>query len=427
MAARPRKMIRLRSVDGKDFVLEAKAAMSSETIKGMMEDGRSPYCIPVAGVKAQTLAKVVEYWTTRPTATSKGDGKGDDGVVRRRELGMWDWEEELAIMDPEALFELDEAARWLLDWPLIELTGRATVIVMEQDVGLTEKRESMSSTSSTMAARAKKMIRLRSVDGKDFVVEAKAAMSSETIKGMMEDGRSPHCIPVAGVKAQTLAKVVEYWTSRPTATSKGDGKGDDGVVRRRELGMWDWEEELAIMDPEALFELDEAARRLLDWPLIELTGRATVMVMEQDVGLTEKRESMASTSSTMAARAKKTIRLRSVDGKDFVVEAKAAMSSETIKGMMEDGRSPHCIPVAGVKAQTLAKVVEYWTTRPTATSKGDGKGDDGVARRELGAWEEKFVNIDPEALFELAKAAQLLEDGPLIELIERASLMEIKY
>ena len=274
-----------------------------------------------------------------------------------------------------------------------------------------------------MAASAKKMIRLRSVDGKDFVVEAKAAMSAENIKTMMEDGGSPQCIPVAGLKAQTLAKVVEFWTTRPTATTKGDGKGDDGVVRR-EVGMWD-EEELASMDPEALFELRHAAYWLLDWPLIELTSRATAILMERDVGLTEKREIM---KRTMAARAKKKmIRLRSVDGKDFVVEAKAAMSSETVKRMMEDGSCPHCIPVAGVKAQTLAKVVEYWTTRPTTSWKGDGKGDDIVARREIGMWEEKFVNIDPEALFELEQAARFLEDGTLTELIVRALLMEIKY
>ncbi|XP_038982888.1 SKP1-like protein 13 [Phoenix dactylifera] len=130
----------------------------------------------------------------------------------------------------------------------------------------------------------------------------------------------------------------------------------------------------------------------------------------------------------MAARPKKMIRLRSMDGRDFVVEAKAAMSSETIMRMMEDGHSSLCIPVAGVKAHTLAKVVEYWTTRPTATLKGsDRKGDDGDALRELAKWEEKFVSIDLEALFELEDAAYLLEDGPLIELTVRAALTGIRY
>ncbi|KAG6386031.1 hypothetical protein SASPL_154916 [Salvia splendens] len=77
---------------------------------------------------------------------------------------------------------------------------------------------------------------------------------------------------------------------------------------------------------------------------------------------------MASSSSIVEASAKKTIVLISKEKQNFEVNEAAAMLSNTVKNMIEDGCTEGGIPLPNVDSATLAKVLEYCNAHAAAAA-----------------------------------------------------------
>ncbi|CAI0398545.1 unnamed protein product [Linum tenue] len=119
-------------------------------------------------------------------------------------------------------------------------------------------------------------------------------------------------------------------------------------------------------------------------------------------------------STEAAAAEKKVITLKSSDGESFEVEEAVAMMSQTIKHMIEDDCADNGIPLPNVTGGILAKVIEYCKKHHDAP-KPDGYGaaaaDDG-----LKSWDEDFVKVDQNTLFDLILAANYLNIKDLLDL-----------
>ncbi|XP_074312924.1 SKP1-like protein 1A [Silene latifolia] len=120
----------------------------------------------------------------------------------------------------------------------------------------------------------------------------------------------------------------------------------------------------------------------------------------------------------------KKIMLKSSDGEDFEVDEIVALESQTIKHMIEDDCADNAIPLPNVTGKILAKVIEYCkkhvdaaasktaeTTTTTTTTAGVAAGDD-----ELKKWDEDFVKVDQNTLFDLILAANYLNIKNLLDL-----------
>ncbi|XP_074280472.1 SKP1-like protein 1B [Silene latifolia] len=121
----------------------------------------------------------------------------------------------------------------------------------------------------------------------------------------------------------------------------------------------------------------------------------------------------------------KKIMLKSSDGEDFEVDEVVALESQTIKHMIEDDCADNAIPLPNVTAKILSKVIEYCkkhvdnaknadtttaaatTTTTTTTTVGDD---------ELKKWDEDFVKVDQNTLFDLILAANYLNIKKLLDL-----------
>nr|BAE72118.1 SKP1-like protein [Silene latifolia] len=126
---------------------------------------------------------------------------------------------------------------------------------------------------------------------------------------------------------------------------------------------------------------------------------------------------MAETTTTS-----RKIMLKSSDGENFVVDEIVALESQTIKHMIEDECADNAIPLPNVTAKTLSKVIEYCKkhvnaaaakTADTATTStaGVAGGDD-----ELKKWDEKFMKVDQNTLFDICLAANYLNIKDLLDL-----------
>ncbi|CAK7357298.1 unnamed protein product [Dovyalis caffra] len=106
---------------------------------------------------------------------------------------------------------------------------------------------------------------------------------------------------------------------------------------------------------------------------------------------------MASSESTTTSTTTKVLRLKSSDNEIFGVEEKAALQSETIKSLAEDGYSEDVIPLFNVEKKTLAKIVEWLNKHASGSSK-----------EELKRWDADFVDVDKDVLYDLLLASNYL-------------------
>ncbi|CAI0553860.1 unnamed protein product [Linum tenue] len=120
-------------------------------------------------------------------------------------------------------------------------------------------------------------------------------------------------------------------------------------------------------------------------------------------------------STTEAAAEKKLITLKSSDGESFEVEEAVAMQSQTIKHMIEDDCADNGIPLPNVTGRILAKVIEYCKKHHEAP-KPDGFAGGAAADGGLKSWDEDFVKVDQNTLFDLILAANYLNIKDLLDL-----------
>ncbi|XP_042471889.1 SKP1-like protein 1A [Zingiber officinale] len=119
----------------------------------------------------------------------------------------------------------------------------------------------------------------------------------------------------------------------------------------------------------------------------------------------------------MALDGQKKVTLLSSDGEGFEADEAAAVQSQTIRHMIEDGCAHSSIPLPNVTSQILAKVIEYCNRRVDAYgSNGQDGAAEGVEDEGFKAWEAEFVKVDQPTLFDLILAANYLDIKPLLDL-----------
>ncbi|KAK9472696.1 E3 ubiquitin ligase SCF complex, Skp subunit [Dipodascopsis tothii] len=111
------------------------------------------------------------------------------------------------------------------------------------------------------------------------------------------------------------------------------------------------------------------------------------------------------------------VKLISSDGETFDVEKEVAERCVLIKNMIEDlGDASAEIPIPNVTANVLKKVLEWCEHH-----KGDpmpSAEDESDARKkstDIEEWDQKFMQVDQEMLFEIILAANYLDIKALLE------------
>lgn len=120
----------------------------------------------------------------------------------------------------------------------------------------------------------------------------------------------------------------------------------------------------------------------------------------------------------MSEKQNQTITLTSNDGVDITVDRQVAERSVLIVNMLEDmgGEITQAIPIPNVNESVLKKVIEWCTHHrndPPAS-----QDDDSESRKkttDIDEWDQKFMNVDQEMLFEIILAANYLDIKALLD------------
>nr|AIG62999.1 SLF-interacting SKP1-like protein 1 [Solanum habrochaites] len=131
---------------------------------------------------------------------------------------------------------------------------------------------------------------------------------------------------------------------------------------------------------------------------------------------------------------KKMVTLKSNDDKEFEVEEAAVIQSEMIKNMIEDGCATSVIPLPNIDSKTLTKVIEYLNKHITKDededeNEADDKGkavETGGEEDDLKEFDEQFVSVDWEELFDIIMAANYLNIHELMELCCQSAADRLK-
>jgi len=129
---------------------------------------------------------------------------------------------------------------------------------------------------------------------------------------------------------------------------------------------------------------------------------------------------MTADASTSAAPTKEVLLVTS-DNEQFKVEQAVAYRSVLIKNMVEDvGESENAIPLPNVSSNVLKKVIEWCEhhkkdPEPTASALEELSDDSRKKTTEISDWDQKFIAVDQEMLFEIILAANYLDIKPLLD------------
>ncbi|KAI9261413.1 E3 ubiquitin ligase complex SCF subunit sconC [Phascolomyces articulosus] len=107
------------------------------------------------------------------------------------------------------------------------------------------------------------------------------------------------------------------------------------------------------------------------------------------------------------------VKLISSDNEDFTVDKEVAERSVLIKNMLEDvGDSDAPIPLPNVTAKVLRKVIEWCDHH-----RNDPVTQDDQERRntDIEEWDQKYMEVDQETLFDIILAANYLDIKPLLD------------
>ncbi|KAI5121457.1 hypothetical protein M0805_009565 [Coniferiporia weirii] len=110
--------------------------------------------------------------------------------------------------------------------------------------------------------------------------------------------------------------------------------------------------------------------------------------------------------------------LRTVDNVDFVVERTVVRLSVLLNNMLEDlGETDQPIPVPNVSGDVMKKVLEWCEHhRNDPLPAEDSSADESRKRTtDISEWDQKFINVDQEMLFEIILAANYLDIKPLLD------------
>ncbi|KAI7871132.1 E3 ubiquitin ligase complex SCF subunit sconC [Spinellus fusiger] len=107
------------------------------------------------------------------------------------------------------------------------------------------------------------------------------------------------------------------------------------------------------------------------------------------------------------------VHLLSSDSEPFVIDKEVAERSVLIKNMLEDiGESDASIPLPNVTAKVLKKVIEWCEHH-----REDPVVQDDQERRntDIDEWDQKYMEVDQETLFDIILAANYLDIKPLLD------------
>ncbi|KAF8511017.1 E3 ubiquitin ligase SCF complex Skp subunit [Hysterangium stoloniferum] len=110
--------------------------------------------------------------------------------------------------------------------------------------------------------------------------------------------------------------------------------------------------------------------------------------------------------------------LKTSDEVSFTVEKEVVIRSVLIQNMLEDiGESDQPIPLPNVTSSVLKKVLEYCEHhRGEPLPTGDDDKDETRKRStDISEWDQKFINVDQEMLFEIILAANYLDIKSLLD------------
>ncbi|KAG2365741.1 Skp1 family, dimerization domain-containing protein [Suillus spraguei] len=114
------------------------------------------------------------------------------------------------------------------------------------------------------------------------------------------------------------------------------------------------------------------------------------------------------------------VHLVTSDNVEFVVDKEVVERSVLIKNMLEDvGESDQSIPLANVSSIVLRKVIEYCEHHrgePLPSADADQNQDETRKRTtDISEWDQKFITVDQEMLFEIILAANYLDIKSLLD------------
>ncbi|KAL8986107.1 MAG: hypothetical protein Q9205_000357 [Flavoplaca limonia] len=113
------------------------------------------------------------------------------------------------------------------------------------------------------------------------------------------------------------------------------------------------------------------------------------------------------------------IRLQSSDSVEISVDRDVAERSILIKNMMEDlgdGVMEDAIPIPNVNEPVLRKVIEWCNHhRSDPPASTDDDSDSRKKTTDIDEWDQKFMQVDQEMLFEIILAANYLDIKPLLD------------
>ncbi|KAG8709894.1 hypothetical protein FRC08_017918 [Ceratobasidium sp. 394] len=109
------------------------------------------------------------------------------------------------------------------------------------------------------------------------------------------------------------------------------------------------------------------------------------------------------------------------DNGQFTVDKDVAERSVVIKNLLGDsGESDQLVPLPNVSSSVLKKVLEYCEyhrNEPLPAAEPDNGNDDPRKRQvsEIGEWDQKFIQVDQEMLFDIILAANYLDIEGLLD------------
>ncbi|KAL8287060.1 hypothetical protein RQP46_004066 [Phenoliferia psychrophenolica] len=112
-----------------------------------------------------------------------------------------------------------------------------------------------------------------------------------------------------------------------------------------------------------------------------------------------------------------TITLSTSDNETFPVEKEVAIRSVLIKNMLDDlPESDNAIPLPNVSANVLRKVLDWCEHHKKDPEPLETDSDDTRKKTtEISDWDQKFIQVDQEMLFEIILAANYLDIKPLLD------------
>ncbi|KAF2637661.1 E3 ubiquitin ligase complex SCF subunit sconC [Massarina eburnea CBS 473.64] len=120
----------------------------------------------------------------------------------------------------------------------------------------------------------------------------------------------------------------------------------------------------------------------------------------------------------MAAEEPKGIKLTTSDGVDIPVEREVAERSILIKNLLEDlgGDNSEAIPIPNVNEAVMKKVLEWCEHhRKDPPASQDDDSDSRKKSTDIDEWDQKFMQVDQEMLFEIILAANYLDIKALLD------------